>query len=104
MTMKPILFLLATAMVLPGTFSGSPALAQRRGEQQRVFDAARSGRLLPLPEIERRVLPTMGGAQYIGVELDLNSGIYTLKFLRNGSVIWVDVDGRTGQILARAGQ
>ncbi len=80
------------------------AFAQRRGEPQEVFNAARTGRLLPLPEIERRVLPSMVGAQYIGVDLDIGSGIYTLKFLRNGVVIWVDVDGRSGQILARSGR
>ena len=80
-----------------------PATAQqRRGEPQRVFDAARAGKLKPLPEIERHVVPTMGNAQYIGVDIDLDSGIYTLKFLRNGLVIWVQVDGRSGQIIGRS--
>lgn len=75
---------------------------QRRGDPQRVFDAARAGRLLPLPEIERRVLPTMRGAQYLGVDFDNETGIYTLKFLRNGLVIWVQVDGRSGHIVGRS--
>ncbi len=98
--MKPFLILAMTGALLgPGA-----AEAQRRGEPQQVFDAARAGRLLPLPEIERRVLPTMGGTQYIGVDLDLESGIYTLKFLRNGVVIWVEVDGRSGQIIGRSGR
>ena len=43
----------------------------------------------------------MAGAQYIGVEFDPGSAVYTLKFLRDGRVIWVDVDGRTGQVLGR---
>ncbi|MFA5969498.1 MAG: hypothetical protein WC816_09695 [Sphingomonas sp.] len=98
MKMKAVL-LLALGGVL---FSVGTADAQRRGEPQRVFDAARAGRLLPLPEIERRVLPTMSGSQYLGVDLDIDSGIYTLKFLRNGLVIWVQVDGRSGQILGRS--
>ena len=97
MTMKSIFFLAAIA---PLIFAG-PADAQKRGERQQVFNAMRDGRLLPLKEIERRVLPSMAGAQYIGVELDLGSGIYTLKFLRDGTVIWVEVDGRSGQILGR---
>jgi hypothetical protein len=100
MTMKPFLFL--AALCLLGTTAD--ARAQRRGEPQEVFDAARAGRLLPLPEIERRVLPTMPGAQYIGVDVDLDTGIYTLKFLRNGIVIWVAVDGRSGQIVGRTGR
>lgn len=79
------------------------AQAQRRGEQADVRVQLRSGRLLPLREIERRVLPSMGGAQYIGVDFDSDTGIYTLKFLRKGDVIWVDVDGSTGQIVGRTG-
>ncbi|TCP33804.1 hypothetical protein [Sphingomonas sp. BK235] len=68
-----------------------------------ALQARRAGKILPLPEIERRVLPTMKGAQYIGVDLEMPSGIYTLKFLRDGNVIWVDVDGRSGQIIGRTG-
>lgn len=90
--------LLAACAVLAGF---GEAQAQRRGEQVDVRVQLRSGRLLPLPEIERRVLPTMNGAKYIGVDFDSDSGIYTLKFLRKGDVIWVDVDGSTGQIIGR---
>jgi len=63
------------------------------------------GRLLPLRAIEARVVPAMAkrGAQYIGFDFDSGTGIYTLKFLRNGNVIWVDVDGRTGQVMSQAG-
>lgn len=99
MTMKLSLFLAALVVI------GVPAAAdgQRRGDQVRAFDDMRSGRILPLREIERRVVPGMAGAQYIGFDFDSGSGIYTLKFLRNGSVIWVDVDGRSGQIIGRSG-
>lgn len=76
---------------------------QRDGGQNRAWEERKTGRILPLPEIERRVMPMMGGARYLGPELDPDSGIYTLKFLRNGNVIWVKVDGRTGQIIGRIG-
>ena len=66
--------------------------------------ARRDGRLLPLREIEARVVPTMQGAQYIGVDFDAGTGVYTLKFLRDGVVIWVDVDGRSGQVIGRTGR
>lgn len=62
-----------------------------------------TGQNLPVREIERRVIPQIPGAQYLGFDYDPATDIYTLKFLRNGSVIWVDVDGRTGRILRRAG-
>ena len=77
--------------------------APQAGEQQRAYSAARSGQLIPLADLRARVQAMMPGAQYIGVEFDPPSGIYTLKFLRNGSVIWVQVDGRTGRVLGRTG-
>ena len=72
-------------------------------DQNRAWQERKEGRILPLPEIERRVIPTMGGARYLGPELDAETGIYTLKFLRNGTVIWVKVDGRSGNIIGRTG-
>ena len=98
-------------MVLPLLLSlmlAAPADGQaregRRGDWMQAYDARRDGRILPLREIERRVIPTMAGAQYLGVELDGDTGLYTLKFLRDGAVIWVDVDGRSGQIIRRVGR
>lgn len=76
----------------------------RRGDWMQAYDARRDGRILPIPQIERRVVPTMAGAQYLGFELDPDTGIYTLKFLRDGVVIWVDVDGRSGQVIRRMGR
>jgi hypothetical protein len=81
-----------------------PADAQRRRDQHDAFDQRRAGRLLPLPEIERRVVPTMRGAQYLGCDLDGDTGIYTLKFLRDGVVIWIEVDGQSGQVVGRTGR
>jgi uncharacterized membrane protein YkoI len=77
---------------------------QYRADQDAARSARLAGRLLPLREIERRVVPQMNGAQYIGFDFDSGSGIYTLKFLRNGNVIWVTVDGRSGAILGRTGR
>ena len=69
-------------------------------EQERAFEATREGRSMPLPQLERRVLPFMGGADYLGPEL--NGGVYRFKFMQNGRVIWVDVDGQSGRILRRS--
>jgi hypothetical protein len=97
MKIFPALLLIATA---------TPALAEpdQRGDQMSVYEARRQGRLLPLPEIQRRVIPTMAGADYLGFDFDRGTSVYTLKFLRDGSVIWVEVDGRSGQILGRTGR
>ena len=84
---------------------GAPALpADQHRDQDQAWQARRQGHILPLKEIERRVVPTMPGAQYIGVDFDPGSAVYTLKFLRNGAVIWVDVDGRSGQVVGRTGK
>ena len=88
----------------PAPAAEQQARAPHRGDWIQAYDARRDGRLLPLREIERRVVPSMAGAQYLGCELDADSGVYTLKFLRDGVVIWVDVDGRSGQIIRRMGR
>jgi len=56
---------------------------------------------MPLPMIERRVMPFMGGAEYLGPEFRGDS--YRLKFMRDGRVIWVDVDAATGRIIGKSG-
>ena len=93
--------------LLPLLLAAAPAAAasaDQGREASAAWEATRAGRILPLKEIERRVVPTMKGAQYIGFDLELPSGVYTLKFLRDGTVIWVDVDGRTGQVIGRTGR
>ncbi len=82
----------------------APALqADQRREQDQALAATRSGQVKPLREIEARVLPRMGGADYLGPEFDPASSTYRLKFMRGASVIWIDVDARTGQIVGRSG-
>jgi uncharacterized membrane protein YkoI len=88
---------------LAGAAVAQPAVGaqHRRGDQREAYQARRDGRMLPLREIVRRVAPMIEGARYIGFAFDSDSAIYTLKFLRDGVVIWVDVDGRTGRIIGR---
>ncbi|HZU51168.1 MAG TPA: hypothetical protein VE968_04755 [Sphingomicrobium sp.] len=102
-------FLLAAA-ILSG-LTGAPALADHPRawrppngappprEQERAWEATRDGRSMPLRMLERRVMPLMGGADYLGPEL--NGDTYRFKFLQNGRVIWVDVDGQ-GRIIRRS--
>ncbi|MEP6784379.1 MAG: hypothetical protein ABI898_01415 [Sphingomonadales bacterium] len=101
-TMKAALLAI---LVLVST--GSPVAAQwySRGDQDQAYQGRREGALKSLREIENSIVPRMKarGADYIGAEFDGGAGSYRLKFMRGGSVIWVDVDGRTGAVLARAG-
>lgn len=91
----------AFASALIALAVAAPSAAQRRGDQYQAFEARKSGRVLSLREIEDRVLPRMGGSTYLGPEFD--GGVYRLKFMRRGSVIWVDVDARTGAVIGRSG-
>lgn len=80
---------------------GRRATSDRPRDQDRAFRATREGRSMPLPQIERRVMPFMGGADYLGPEL--KGGNYRLKFMQEGRVIWVDVDAATGRIVRKSG-
>jgi len=77
------------------------AWIDRPRDQDRAFRATQEGRSMPLPQIERRVLPRMGGADYLGPELRGKN--LRMKFMDSGRVIWVDVDPRTGQIIGKSG-
>ena len=85
-----------------------PASAQRakQAEQDRVRQDLRDGSIRSLRSIEDKVVPGMKarGADYIGAEYDGQISRYRLKFMRGKSVIWVDVDGRTGTIIGKAGE
>ena len=95
------LFRTLLAAALAAGLTASPALADPPRDAERVFDAQREGRALPLPKIERRVLPFMGGADYLGPEL--NGNTYRLKFVdRTGKVFWFDVDAATGRIKGKS--
>jgi hypothetical protein len=82
---------------------GMSGVAAHPRDQDMAYSEARAGNIRPLPEIERGVLPRMRGSSYLGPEFDPGSGTYRLKFMRSGSVIWVDVDARTGAIIGRSG-
>jgi hypothetical protein len=87
------------AAALAGGLTSAPALADPPRDANRAFQGVRQGRSMPLPQLERRVMPLMGGADYLGPEL--NGDTYRFKFMQNGRVIWVDVDGQ-GKVVRRS--
>lgn len=99
---------LALALVaLLGVGVGTSADADRgdwrRRDQDEVFAARRAGQIMPLSQIEARIVPRMRDCDYLGPDFDPGSGVYRLKFMRGGQVIFIDVDGRTGQVIGRTG-
>ena len=94
------LFRTLLAAVIAASLTSVPALAEKPRDADRAFRDIQQGRSMPLPQLERRVKPFMGGADYLGPEL--NGGTYRMKFMENGRVIWVDVDPQTGKIIRRS--
>lgn len=90
--------------LLPAAFAAglvaTPALADPPRDAERAFRERVQGRSMPLPRIEQRVMPLMPGADYLGPEF--NGKTYRLKFMKDGRVIWVDVDAATGRIKGRS--
>jgi len=92
------------AAALGAALIGAPTEARPRDkEQEAAFRAAREGRFMKLREIEALIVPRMRGAEYLGPELDYGAALYRLKFVREGQVIWIDVDARTGHVVGRSG-
>jgi hypothetical protein len=77
------------------------AWLDRPRDQDRAYMQKQRGQSMPLPQIERRVLPRMGGADYLGPEMRGRN--LRMKFMDQGKVIWVDVDPMTGRIIGKSG-
>ena len=95
MTRLSRLLLATLALAMPLTAQAAP----RRDAQGEVRKDMREGKVSSLRDIERRVLPSMAGMQYLGPEYDPAAMAYRLKFIRDGRVVFVDVDARSGQVL-----
>lgn len=70
----------------------------RRDEQDAARRAMLDGQVMPFSIIKRRVEAEMGDATYLGSEFIPQGNRYRLKYVKDGKVVWVDVDGRTGDI------
>ncbi|WP_156404881.1 hypothetical protein [Sphingomonas sp. Root241] len=103
MLAKPVLCACLAGLSLVGSADARVLSIGQDSNQEAANQRRQRGQNLPVREIERRVIPRVPGAQYLGFDYDPGTDIYTLKFLRNGSVIWVDADGRTGNIIRRTG-
>ena len=76
--------------------------SKQRDDQGEARKEMKAGNQLSLREIEKRVLPKMRGAEYLGPAYDAAAHAYRLKFIKQGRVMYVDVDARTGKIINRS--
>lgn len=97
-------FLALGALLLLAS-AAQPASAQRFSRDEEQKSARKQmldGNVMPFSIIKRRVESEMTGATYVGVASPPREGVYRLQFLReDGKVLWVDVDGKTGNIIGR---
>ena len=100
--MKRIFASLLAFGLVASPIMAEPAFAQRRSEQGEARREMSAGNILQLREIEARVLPSMRGAEYLGPAYDSAAMAYRLKFIKDGRVMYVDVDARTGKVLRRS--
>jgi hypothetical protein len=91
----------ALAPLLASSAVAAPP-GQRPDPQGEARREMRAGTIFSIREIERMVLPTKQGMQYLGPEYDPTAMAYRLKFIRDGRVTFVDVDARTGEIIAES--
>jgi uncharacterized membrane protein YkoI len=96
--MKRVLVTILVAFAVPS----APVLAEPGSIQGQVRKDTRAGAVRSLREIEQRVLPSMPGMEYLGPEYDPAAMVYRLKFIRQGRVVFVDVDARSGTILSQS--
>lgn len=92
--------LIAVALAVGGV--NAPGAAQERGDQGQARKEMRAGNVQSLRDIERRILPQMKSSEYLGPEYDAAAMAYRLKFIRDGRVIFVDIDARSGKVLRRS--
>ena len=97
--MKPLL----TLSILAALAAAVPALADKpKSDQGMARQEAQAGHILKSREIEARILPMMGSAEYLGFAYDSTAMAYRLKFIREGRVLFVDVDARSGRIIQKS--
>ena len=79
--------------------------ARFRGDQDAARRAMLDGNVMPFSVLKRRVEAQMGDdADYLGSEFLPERNRYRLKYMRDRNVVWVDVDGRTRDIIGWAGR
>ncbi|RYD62177.1 MAG: hypothetical protein EOP58_13600 [Sphingomonadales bacterium] len=101
--MKPLFARSGVLALCAALVASAPALADPpRSDQGAARKEAQAGHILKSREIEARILPMMGNAEYLGFAYDSTAMAYRLKFIRDKRVLFVDVDARSGRIIQKS--
>ena len=96
--------LLLSGALMVATALAAPLAAQQRSDQGAARKEAQAGHILKSREIEARILPMMGHAEYLGFRYDSTAMAYRLRFMDKGRAVDIDVDARTGRVIQRSDQ
>ena len=86
----------ALALALAAPFA---AHAEPGGEQGEARKEMRAGNVRSLREIEQRIKAQLPGMEFLGSAYDPAGMAYRLRFIREGRVVDVDVDARSGKVI-----
>lgn len=75
------------------------AAAPAQSYAQRDMAAPVTEGMIPFPDLRARAQRAAGGGTLIGSDFDGRAGVYQFKFIKDGVVTLVYVDGRTGRVL-----
>ena len=97
--MRLLLASLATAaiFVLAVPVTAAQAIEDPR-DQDAALAAREAGELMGFGAIRSQVSSRVGG-RFLGCDCDPHAARYRMKYLKDGKVVMVDVDARTGNIL-----
>lgn len=99
--MRKMILCLTALTTMAGLMLAAPAAAQQRDDQQNARAEMQAGNNISRRDIERRVVPAYErrGYEYLSSEYDGTAQVYRFKFIREGNVIWVDVDAQNARVL-----
>ncbi len=95
--------LVASILAAAAVLAPAAQVHAQDNDQGKARKEMRAGNVLPLRDIEGRILPQMRGFQYLGPAYDSTAMAYRLKFLRGQQVVYVDVDARSGRVIGKSG-
>ena len=104
---RPALLVLPLVLAASGLIASADDASARERDKPRTDQGAarkeaQAGHILKSREIEARILPMMGDAEYLGFAYDSVAMAYRLKFIREGRVRFVDVDARSGRVIQKS--
>ncbi len=87
---------IASPLLFTTILAASAPVAAVAAVPNDVHAMVQAGEIMPFEVIQRRVVQQTPG-EYMGAQFDAGTRRYRFRFMRDGNLINVDVDARTGE-------